>query len=87
VIAAVQAPYLIFMVAGLILAWRSGRWRRWLAAFIIMITAYMWLMTISVLSIVRYMGPTLGLLLPFAALALVTLWEWFRRRSQPRPAV
>jgi hypothetical protein len=87
VIAAVQAPYLILMVAGLILAWRSGRWRRWLAAFIIMVTVYMWVMTISVLSIVRYMGPTLGLLLPFAALTLVTLWEWARRRYKPHPAV
>ena len=46
----------------------------------------MLVMTVAVLSIVRYMGPTLGLLLPFAALALVTLWEWFRRRSQRRVA-
>jgi hypothetical protein len=87
-IAAVQAPYLILMVAGLILAWRRrGSWGRWLAAFIIMFTLYMWVMTISVLSIVRYMGPTLGLLLPFAALTLVTLWEWARRRYGPQPAV
>ena len=82
VIAVVQAPYLILMIAGLILAWRAGRFRRWLAAFVIMVAAYMLVMTVAVLSIVRYMGPTLGLLLPFAALALVTLWEWFRRRSQ-----
>ena len=86
VIAVVQAPYLILMIAGLILAWRAGRFRRWLAAFVIMVAAYMLVMTVAVLSIVRYMGPTLGLLLPFAALALVTLWEWFRRRSQRRVA-
>ena len=86
VIAVVQAPYLILMVAGLVLAWRARGFRRWLAAFVILVGAYMLAMTIAVLSIVRYMGPTLGLFLPFAALALVTLWNWFRRRTQPRQA-
>ncbi len=81
-IGVVQAPYLIFMVAGLVLAWRARGFRRWLAAFIIIVGIYMLAMTVAVLSIVRYMGPTLGLFMPFAALALVTLWEWFRRRSQ-----
>ena len=86
VIAVVQAPYLILMVAGLVLAWRMGGLRRWLAAFVIMVGAYMLAMTVAVLSIVRYMGPTLGLFLPFAALALITLWNWFWRRTRPQPA-
>ena len=78
-IAIVQLPYLVLMIAGLVLAWRDGDWRRWLSIFAIMVVGYMWLMTIGVLSIVRYMTPALGLLIPFAALALVRGWDWIHR--------
>lgn len=83
-IALVQLPYLILMLIGLILAWRSGGRRRWYAVFLVMVVGYMWIMTIAVLSIVRYMTPALGLLIPFAALALVRGWDGLqRRRSAP----
>jgi hypothetical protein len=72
-IALVQVPYVILMVAGLWLAVRDGPWRRWLAGFVGLTFLYMWIMTVAVLSIVRYLGPTLGLLIPFAAVTLVDL--------------
>jgi hypothetical protein len=79
-IALVQLPYLALMIAGLVLAWRAGDWLRSLSVFAILVVGYMWLMTIGVLSIVRYMTPALGLLVPFAALALVRGWDWLRQR-------
>jgi 4-amino-4-deoxy-L-arabinose transferase-like glycosyltransferase len=79
-IALIQLPYLGFMIAGLVLAWRSGGVRRRVAVLAIAVVGYMWIMTIAVLSIVRYMGPALGLLIPFAALALVRSWEWLQAR-------
>ena len=84
-IALVQLPYLVLMMAGLVLAWRSGGTRRWMAVFVTMTVAYMWVMTISVLSIVRYMGPVLGLLTPFAALALVRAWEQVQKKRGRLP--
>ncbi|HML00474.1 MAG TPA: glycosyltransferase family 39 protein [Acidimicrobiales bacterium] len=80
-IAVIQIPYLALMIAGLVLAWRSGGMRRWMAVFAIAVVVYVWLVTISVLSIVRYMGPGLGLFVPFAALALVELWRRLRRAT------
>jgi hypothetical protein len=79
-IALVQLPYLALMIAGLVLAWRAGEWLRSLSVFVVLVVGYMWLMTIGVLSIVRYMTPALGLLIPFAALALVRGWDWVRQR-------
>jgi Dolichyl-phosphate-mannose-protein mannosyltransferase len=84
-IALVQAPYLILMLIGLILAWRSGGRRRWYAVFLVMVVGYMWVMTIAVLSIVRYMTPALGLMIPFAALALVEGWDAIQRRRHATP--
>jgi hypothetical protein len=80
-IALVQLPYLALMIAGLVLAWRAGGWQRSLSVFAVLVVGYMWLMTISVLSIVRYMTPALGLLVPFAALALVRGWDLLRQRG------
>lgn len=83
-IALVQLPYLALMIAGLVLAWRAGDWLRSLSVFVVLVVGYMWLMTIGVLSIVRYMTPALGLLIPFAALALVRGWDWLRQRRAGR---
>lgn len=78
----VQAPYLALMAAGLVAARRVQdpltRWSPWL--FVLVVT-YSWVVTLSALSIVRYMAPALALLTIPAAAALVCGWD---RLVKPR---
>jgi hypothetical protein len=61
-VAAVQAVYLVLVVAGAGLAWRRGPAARRLTWLVAGLALYFWVMTISVLSIARYMVPAMGLL-------------------------
>jgi hypothetical protein len=68
--------YLPFMVYGL---WVSRReWRRFRLLYIFMI--FYSLLHILTWAMVRYRLPVDAVLLFFAAIALVELWEWLRRR-------
>jgi hypothetical protein len=70
---AVQLGYLVISLVGGLLLWReSGLGRAWVLSTVL-IVVYFWAMTIIVLSIVRYMTPVMGLLLPGAAVALCRL--------------
>jgi 4-amino-4-deoxy-L-arabinose transferase-like glycosyltransferase len=60
-IMAIQAAYLVLIVWGGIGAWRSGGNARELAISVMAIIVYFWMMTIIVLSILRYMIPAIGL--------------------------
>jgi len=71
VIAALQAAYLVVIFVGARRAWRQGRNPRRVLVVVLLLFGYFWLVTMSVLSIVRYMSPVLGLLFPFAALAFL----------------
>jgi 4-amino-4-deoxy-L-arabinose transferase-like glycosyltransferase len=81
---AVQLPYLALMAAGLAVVRRSGepltRWSAWL---LLVLAAYSWVVTMSALSIVRYMAPVLAVLCIPAAAAVVHLWD--RRRPAAAP--
>jgi 4-amino-4-deoxy-L-arabinose transferase-like glycosyltransferase len=57
-----QSLYLVAIVSGSWQSWRQGGARRQMVVIVWLITAYFWLMTIAVLSILRYMLPALGLL-------------------------
>jgi 4-amino-4-deoxy-L-arabinose transferase-like glycosyltransferase len=72
VIAAIQAGYLVVMFIGGRRAWRRGGNPRRVLVVVLLLASYFWLVTMTVLSIVRYMSPVLGLLFPFAALMFVS---------------
>lgn len=75
----VQLPYLALMTVGLVVARRAkdplARWSPWLFALVL---AYSWVVTLSALSIVRYMAPALALLTIPAAAAVVAGWDRLR---------
>jgi 4-amino-4-deoxy-L-arabinose transferase-like glycosyltransferase len=78
---AVQAVYLLLALAGGWLCWRAGgRTRRlmWLVAGLVL---YFWVMTISVLSIVRYMAPVMGLLFLLTP-PLLQYLPWWKRTAK-----
>lgn len=60
--AAIQLAYLAVILCGSVLSWRRYSGTRPLILSIWLVTLYFWGMTISVLSILRYMVPTMGLL-------------------------
>ncbi len=69
-----------FMVAGLAISFRE--WRRWLLVYLF-IAAYIFIHIISWAQI-RYRMPVDMALIPFAALALVTLAGWLRPALEKR---
>jgi hypothetical protein len=71
--AAIQVPYLVLAAWGLILAWRRGVAPRTWATITLLLVLYFWVMTLAVVSIVRYMMPALSLLMIFVALAVESL--------------
>jgi 4-amino-4-deoxy-L-arabinose transferase-like glycosyltransferase len=81
----VQVPYLALVVAGLAVTRRSRRpltsWSAWL---FVLVVAYSWVVTMSALSIVRYMAPALALLAIPAAAAVVAGWDGVRGRHAQR---
>jgi hypothetical protein len=58
----IQSIYLILAVWGTQLAWKEGQRARVLVIVIWLLGLYFWIMTIVVLSILRYMVPAMGLL-------------------------
>jgi 4-amino-4-deoxy-L-arabinose transferase-like glycosyltransferase len=72
----VQLPYLALMIVGLFAArrWRSPL-ARWSTLLFVLVAAYSWVVTLSALSIVRYMAPALAMLMVPAAAAVVPLAE------------
>lgn len=79
----VQLIYLGLAGFGLVQAARRGGWPRWTAALVLAVTAYSWAITMTVLSIVRYMAPVLGLLLIFAAPPVAAAAARAARRFRP----
>ncbi len=89
-ILAVQVPYLTLMGAGVVMALRQEQ-RRAIAVLIAGCVLYFWAVTLVVLPIVRLIAPALGLLFPFAALTLATVWQkaqarWGRSKPALTPA-
>lgn len=75
--------YLPFMVAGLILSF--SRWRAYLPLYLF----YLIHTGLHLLSwpAPRYRLTPDAVVMPLAALALVSLWDWGRRRQRPSPAL
>jgi 4-amino-4-deoxy-L-arabinose transferase-like glycosyltransferase len=61
---AVQAVYLLAIAWGGLTLWQSKAAQRRYLLFAFVLTAYFWLMTVSALSILRYMVPVMGVLIP-----------------------
>jgi 4-amino-4-deoxy-L-arabinose transferase-like glycosyltransferase len=61
---AVQAVYLLAIAWGGLALWQSKAAQRGYLLFAIVLTVYFWLMTVSALSILRYMVPVMGVLIP-----------------------
>ncbi|HEU0046907.1 MAG TPA: glycosyltransferase family 39 protein [Nitrososphaera sp.] len=74
-----QAPCILFSVIGGVAAVKTGGGPRRLALLMLLVTCYFWLMTTIGLSILRYMVPAMGLLMPFASLGIIAvgrrLWK------------
>lgn len=70
-LALMQLPYLLLIGYGLVKARRADTLVRFFLIVSLVLSLYFWAMTVAALSIVRYMTPVLGLLLIFAASALL----------------
>jgi len=81
-ILAVQVPYLTLLTAGLVVGVRTGGETRRIAALVMLCVLYSWAVTMIALPIVRLMSPALGLVFPFGALALASLWHKVGARRQ-----
>jgi 4-amino-4-deoxy-L-arabinose transferase-like glycosyltransferase len=86
----VQLPYLALMTAGLAVARRSpDPVTHWSPVLLALVLAYSWVVTMSALSIVRYLAPALAVLTLSAAPALVAGWDRVRpgvRRPDQAPS-
>ncbi len=70
-VAVIQLFYLPFVIFGMRIVWRGGRQHKNFLLVAMGITLYFWMMTvITALPILRYMVPTVSLLMVFAAAAL-----------------
>lgn len=69
-IAAIQLPYLVLAGIGLTVALRSGPRGRAFVLTALLLLVYFWVMTVAVLSILRYMVPVMALLMVLAGHAL-----------------
>jgi 4-amino-4-deoxy-L-arabinose transferase-like glycosyltransferase len=67
----VQAAYLMAVIWGGITVWRSGQAQRHYLIFALAIGLYFWLMTVAVLSILRYMVPVMGVLMPLISAGIL----------------
>lgn len=66
---AVQILYAAVILAGIAAAWWRGGPGREMAIGVLLMTSYFWAMTVSTLSLLRYMVPAMGLLfIPVSAL-------------------
>lgn len=76
-----QLLYVSVAVVGAVIAFRSGGDRRRMVWFAAAVIGLFWMVTISVLAIVRYMAPSLTLLFPFIGVAVAAVLQ--RRRGAP----
>jgi len=80
-----QVPYLLLAAVGAVVATKLGLRQRRLTLIVLMATGYLWIMTIAGLSILRYMVPAMGLLMPFVSLTLVAsgkiLYQWTKKQE------
>jgi 4-amino-4-deoxy-L-arabinose transferase-like glycosyltransferase len=82
----VHLPYLALFGAGMVCALRRGDpLSRWCVALFSLVVGYSWVITMLVLSILRYISPALGLLAIPGSLAVISVAGWVRDRAQPRP--
>jgi hypothetical protein len=63
----IQVIYLSMALGGIWFLWKQGGKAREWVRFTVLFVAYFWGMTITVLSILRYMVPVMGLLFPTSA--------------------
>ena len=82
----VQLPYLLLVAAGLAVCRRRvdplTRWSPWLLGLLL---AYSWVVTMTALSIVRYLAPVLAVLMIPAAAGLTAAADRLRRVVGPDP--
>ncbi len=71
-IAMIQVIYLLLIMFGIRYAWCHFRESRLLMFALLAVVLYFWGMTTLVLSILRYMVPVMGLLVPFGAAGLAS---------------
>ncbi len=67
----IQIGYLLLVIGGSYLLWHEGSGGRQWVGLVGVLILYFWAMTITVLSILRYMVPVIGLLFPAGAVVLV----------------
>jgi hypothetical protein len=82
-LALVQVLWVGGATAGAALSWRRGAGPRGYVVMVVAFTLAAWATAIAALSIVRYLVPTLGLLAPLVAVAVVTAWARLRRGLDP----
>ncbi len=85
VILAVQVVFLAFVTAGGVVAFRRGGSWRWYLVLAVAVTLASWISAVAALSIVRYLVPALGLLVPLAAVSVLAAAAkgWGPARSVP----
>lgn len=72
----IQVVYLILVLWGTRAAWKQGGIAKYAVMGIWLIVLYFWAMTVSVLSILRYMVPAMGLLFVLTAALFLNLTNW-----------
>lgn len=82
--ALIQAFYVALIAVSGIVSWKKFPQKRRLLLGVCLIALYFWGMTISALSIVRYMTPAIGLLFLFVPALLVTPSGWIPIRFRAR---
>lgn len=78
-----QIAYMALIIWGSVVAWKRGGNARQITLLVWLVTLYFWAMTISVLSILRYMVPIMSLLFVLVPALLVR----FGRNSNKAPAL
>jgi len=81
----IQMVFLAMAVAGSGFLWRQGKTEREWVLMVVVLVFYFWIMTILVLSILRYMVPVMGVLFPSIASALDHVMNKFNRMLTRQP--
>jgi 4-amino-4-deoxy-L-arabinose transferase-like glycosyltransferase len=83
-LALVQLGTATLLVVGGVRCWRAGGRRRQGLGLVVGVLATSWLLTMAVISLVRYLTPALGLSLLLAGVAVEPVAEWLRRHVERR---
>jgi 4-amino-4-deoxy-L-arabinose transferase-like glycosyltransferase len=86
-VALVQVPYLLFALVGVIRATKSGRGQQGFVFCSLIVVSYFWCMTTVGLSILRYMVPAIGLLMPFVSSGIVAAARMFLQPLRPSVSI